>query len=143
MHGVEHMNSWEPRQFIEYIDEQYQHAKPMKIRRASVEWGKWSREMNLVLRSLTEVPNHKDEMPTRFKYCFAYWINRSQLLELHSSGASFIYKRKKKMLMKQGTKIRYAAIDDPLPAKLAGFMQIAKNDLVTTRQSGVYDGRDN
>lgn len=138
MHGDNNMESWEPKQFIDYIDEKYQIYKKKKVSRVSLDWGLWSRDMNVVLRKRCEAPSvtAKDSelTRTRLKYVFAYWINRSQLIELHYR-SKYLGGRAKKMLTKQGKDIRYFATDDPMPKRLASFLQLAKNDAVTYDQS--------
>jgi len=64
----------ELKDYIDLIDEKYQEAKQQKLSRLSVEWGTWSREMNL------KTKNYKN---LGFKYLFIYWVMKSQLLELH------------------------------------------------------------
>lgn len=80
------------KEFVELIDEKYQWAKMNKFSRMSVEWGKWSREMNLRLRKMIE-----DGVPDaiRLKYVMNYWTMKSQLLELHQKKYSSGVKKKK------------------------------------------------
>jgi len=63
----------EIRDLVDPIDKKYTEAKEAKVSRFSVEWGKWSREMNVEMRK-------KDGI--LFKYVFIYWTLKSQLLEL-------------------------------------------------------------
>lgn len=70
----------EASEYIELIDQKYLEAKMIRISRFSVEWGKWSREMNLGINELTK---SKTPQVSILKYVFVYWINRSKLLELY------------------------------------------------------------
>lgn len=88
--------------FLEKIELNYYQAKTNGRSRMSIEWGKWSREMNLELR----VKMKKGyETNVLMKYLFMYWINRSELLELYYKNPLF-GKSKRKQLMRQGKKIK-------------------------------------
>jgi len=83
----------EIRDLIELIDKKYSEAKEAKISRLSVEWGKWSREMNVELRK-------KDGI--LFKYVTIYWTLKSQMLEMFFKHPSKMVKvRRKKRMQKE------------------------------------------
>lgn len=88
------MLDWSPKIFAEYILEQFYDAKKKRLSRMSIEWGMWSREMNLVLRSRMESKSEPidlvdpdDETVLRLKYVMVYWTLISQLLELYFQGS--------------------------------------------------------
>ena len=71
----------EVKDYVTLIDTKYRQAKEKELSRMSVEWGKWSRKMNLEVREKS-----KEEYGPQyvlFRYIFMYWVNRSELLELH------------------------------------------------------------
>lgn len=92
-----------PEEYVEYIDEQYLIAKKKKLSRLSVEWGKWSREMNLELRGRIESREDPEEL--RLKYVIVYWTLKSQLLELHHS-KPHSGRAKKKKVAKEAKQIK-------------------------------------
>lgn len=101
----------EAKKYIELIDQKYLEAKKNHISRFSVEWGKWSREMNLKVHELT-----KAEVPESLllKHVFIYWINRSQLLELYHIG-KISNLGKKKRLEKEGALLKKDILSGKLP----------------------------
>ena len=74
-------------ELLDYIDKKYRDAKSKRISRMSVEWGRWSREMNLGLRKRIE--SKKDPEELALKYVIIYWTIRSQMLELHYKSRFF------------------------------------------------------
>ena len=97
------MNTWTPEQFVKHIDDHFNDAKKKRLSRMSIEWGMWSREMNLVLRSRMESKSEPidpdDETVLRLKYVMVYWTLISQLLELYFQGSllrAWKIKRKRK-----------------------------------------------
>ena len=60
--------------YVNLIDTKYAEAKLAKTSRFDVEWGKWSREMNIATKGKSSLA---------YRYLFIYWIVKSQLLELH------------------------------------------------------------
>lgn len=103
-------------ELIKYIDNQYKHAKSKGWSRMSVDWGKWSREMNLVLRERIEALEAKENLCVQLKCVYIYWLVRSQLLELHYKGKKWLYKSKRRILVNQ-LKELLEIIDDPLSMK--------------------------
>ena len=65
------------------VTRKYREAKINRVSRYSVDWGMWSREMNLDIRKKIE-EGHPES--TGLKYVFVYWVILSQLLELHFEG---------------------------------------------------------
>ena len=82
-------------EYVELIEEMYKKARLKKISRMSVEWGMWSRQMNLETRARIE--SGKDPEELKLKYVFVLWTTRSQLLELHYERPFFKLARKKKL----------------------------------------------
>ena len=68
------------RDYLELIDTKYAEAKKKRLSRFSLEWGKWSAEMNRETRPKCEAG---DDQSIGYKYIFLYWTLMSQLLELH------------------------------------------------------------
>lgn len=89
--------------FLDLIDEKYFCAKKKRISRLSVEWGKWSVEMNKELRERIE--SGKDSEELELKYVIIYWTLRSKMLELYHR-SKFIGKNKIKKLGKQAQDIK-------------------------------------
>lgn len=101
----------EASEYIELIDQKYLEAKMTKISRFSVEWGKWSREMNLGINELTK---SKTPQVSILKYVFVYWINRSKLLELyHKSKMGKL--GLKKRLEKEGQELKKGILSGSPP----------------------------
>lgn len=101
----------EASEYIELIDQKYLEAKMIRISRFSVEWGKWSREMNLGINELTK---SKTPQVSILKYVFVYWINRSKLLELyHKSKMGKL--GLKKRLEKEGQDLKKSILSGKLP----------------------------
>lgn len=68
---------------IEVIDANYLECKLNKRGRFSVEWGKFSTNMNTTLRLRMNDLEKEDKERDRYLCVFAYWICRSQLLDLY------------------------------------------------------------
>lgn len=86
------------RNSVDLIDGKYREAKKKGISRFSVEWGRWSREMNVELRK-------KDGI--LFKYIFIYWTLKSQLLEVFfKSPSKLVRLGKKRRLRKEISDIK-------------------------------------
>jgi len=89
------------------IDKKYIDAKEAKISRFSVEWGRWSREMNVEMRK-------KDGI--LFKYVFIYWTLRSQLLEVFfKSPSKLVRLGKKRQLRKEIADIKEIILSGNVP----------------------------
>jgi len=107
--------------FLDLIDEKYFGARKKRISRLSVEWGKWSREMNLELRERIESGKDKEEL--ELKYVIIYWTIRSKMLELvHKS--KFLRRNKIKKLAKEALDIKQIILTGTL--KDVTFDQIIK-----------------
>lgn len=98
------------KEYIELIDRKYFEAKKNRISRFSVEWGKWSRAMNLELRTLS------------LRHVFLYWINRSQLLDLYYK-SKIGNLGKKKRLEKEGSWLQKKILSGKLPELTAETMK--------------------
>ncbi len=75
------MENWKAKDFVKYIDEKFLSAKKDKVSRMSVEWGQWSREMNIVLRDRVNSKTDPEEL--RLKHVIVYWTTKSQILEFN------------------------------------------------------------
>lgn len=87
-----------PEQYLDYIDKQYEQGRVKGLSRLDILWSKWSREMNVEIRR--RIDSKEDPEELRLKYVYLYWLNRSQLLEVH-----FMHPNK---WSKNGTKKRLA-----------------------------------
>jgi hypothetical protein len=69
-----------PKQLVDLIDQKFSEGKKKGLSRLSIEWGIWSRKMNLYVRKKIDEngPNS-----TLFGYVMIYWTIKSQLLELN------------------------------------------------------------
>lgn len=98
----------------------------------NVFWGKWSREMNIRLRTdsrkVADTLGDKHPLNHLLTWCFMYWINRSQLLELHYKHPMTKY-RKKRQLLVEGEKIKKTILSgDPLtpPDRVDSILKLIK-----------------
>lgn len=88
--------------YLNLIDQKYFESKKARISRFSLEWGMWSREMNIKTRKQIKSDHPQS---TELKYVFIYWVTISQLLELYHK--SKILKRGlKKKLEKECKKLK-------------------------------------
>jgi len=67
--------------FLHEIEQNYFFARSKRISRMDIEWGKWSRDINLRMRERQS--QSEDPVKSLLIWLFMYWINRSELLELH------------------------------------------------------------
>ena len=67
--------------FVQEIDDNYTRARLNRVSRMDVTWGKWSRDLNLRMRARQN--ESTDPNKSLLVWCFMYWMNRSQLLELY------------------------------------------------------------
>lgn len=92
---------------IALIDSKYIDAKADGLSRMSVEWGRWSREMNVELRK-------KDDILS--KYVFIYWTLKSRLLEVFFKSPSKVLKvGLKKRLQKEAKDIKEIILSGNVP----------------------------
>jgi len=96
-----------PAEYIKSIDSRYKDAVEKNLSRFSIEWGEWSRQMNLEIRKAIE--DQAPEAPL-LKNVFIYWTVMSQLLELNYTGWSLIKYGKKKKLQKERDHIKKAVL---------------------------------
>jgi len=107
--------------YVDLIDRKFREAIERKLSRLSVEWGRWSREMNIELRKRIE---QQPEFPqlVLYKYVFIYWVTRSKLLEVF-----FKYPAK---LARMGLKKRLRKeLSDIRKTILSGEMEDVSEDL--------------
>ncbi|MDY6957907.1 MAG: hypothetical protein SVK08_01985 [Halobacteriota archaeon] len=69
-----------PNDYITRIEEMYDECRSKHLGRLSVEWGSFSRGMNLELQ--TDMQNAKNtNLRSRFNYVFVFWIEMSKCLD--------------------------------------------------------------
>jgi hypothetical protein len=89
-------------EYVEVIDGWYNYSKEHGLSRFSIEWGEWSAKMNREIREKIK----KEHVETvLLRYIFTYWVNRSQLLELHFKKPIF-KGAKKKQLAREGKHLK-------------------------------------
>lgn len=96
--------------YVDLIDGWYSYAKRQKYSRMSVEWGQWSAQMNRGIRQKLK-EEHRESVLLR--YVFTYWINRSQLLELHYK--TKFKGSKKKQLAREGKRLKQVILSANAP----------------------------
>lgn len=95
------------RDYVDLIDKKYRAAKEEGISRFSVEWGRWSREMNVETRKKEGV---------LFKYVFIYWTLKSQLLEVfYKSPSKLLRQGKKRRLQEEISDIKKIILSGKAP----------------------------
>lgn len=99
------------RNLVDHIDANFLQGKISRISRYSVEWGKWSRAMNLEIRKRIEA---HDTDSLALKYIFQYWLNRSQLLEVYHK-SKFGKVTLKHRLAKNGSQLKSYIFDKNAP----------------------------
>lgn len=68
-----------PSDYITRIEEMFDQCRRDQLDRFSIEWGKFSREMNLELQ--TDIQNAKDPvLRSRYNFIFVFWIEMSKCL---------------------------------------------------------------
>jgi hypothetical protein len=97
-------------QYIRQIDDLYNELKPRRTSRVSVEWGKPSRQINILLREKLRDELISENEKIQWLYAFVYWTIKSQMLELHHKSKLF-GATKKKRLAREAFKIRGYALD--------------------------------
>jgi hypothetical protein len=103
-----------PQQLIDLVDRKFNEAKKKNISRFSVEWGAWSRQMNLFIREKIDGNHPKHVL---FRYVMFYWTIKSQLLELYH--LSRIGKLgKKNQLKKDSVTVKQFVLNPPEDLKL-------------------------
>lgn len=119
-----------PQEYVDFIKEHYRKAKKEGLSRFSVEWGKWSTEMNRGLRKKIDTDTDEDQV-SRWKYIIIYWTVLSQLLEVYFKSSHVIAKFKAKKVLKEAKKIEniILGIDTPQDMKMG--------DLTTTLFKGI------
>ncbi|RLD54676.1 MAG: hypothetical protein DRI97_11080 [Bacteroidetes bacterium] len=125
-----------PTDYINIIDNQFHMHKKLKTSRLSVEWGSWSRAMNLETRAIIENPESDPQTVTLLKYVFSYWILRSQLLDLHHK-SSILHVGRRRKLVEECTLMRDMILKEEnqpgsggLPVNKDGFSEIAKELII-------------
>jgi len=102
----------EIRGYMSLIDRKYAEAKAKRISRLDMEWGKWSTKMNRETKAKIETGTHPQK--DLLKYIFNYWVNRSQLLELHHK-SRFLKRAHKVRLAREGRKIKRLILSGDIP----------------------------
>ncbi len=96
--------------FLGLIDHEYAECRSQNVSRMSVRWGKWSRQMNLVIKERIQ---NKHPDANLYKYLFMYWVNRSQLLEEYYK--SKWRQSKKRRLQREGQNLRKVILSGDAP----------------------------
>lgn len=126
----------EVQHYLDIIDEQYIKARKEKMSRFDIRWGRWSTGMNKELRKKIEA---KNKLSGYFGYVFVYWVNRSQLLELHfqSKGISkYFNTAKKKQLAREGKQILQNMDEHSFPQIPGDFKKLAMQAVLEKRKHG-------
>jgi len=119
-----------PESYITEIDYAFNRSKKQRLSRFSVEWGKWSRDMNIRLRAETEEALREiKDTESRIKYeqlvdCFSYWIAKSKLLGLHHQNKILGSKKKRDLvdeidMLRKRILSRQYDVNLPLPDMMA------------------------
>lgn len=90
-------------EYLDKIDEAYVKGKLAGISRYSIEWGGFSRKMNLEIRAKIE-SNHPEKL--LLKMILPYWFNRSIMLEIYFSNKHKIRKNRLRLLSNECEQIR-------------------------------------
>jgi len=69
--------------YVKLIDLKFLEFKKKKKSRYDVDWGLWSREMNISIQESVKSPDTSGQMKARMKYLFSMWIATSRLLQSH------------------------------------------------------------
>jgi hypothetical protein len=69
-----------PKQLVDLIDQKFLAGKQKGLSRFSIEWGLWSRQMNLYVQEKIKEGGPKAIL---FKFTLYYWVIKSQMLELN------------------------------------------------------------
>ena len=93
---------YKPREFVDLIDQKFEDSVG-RIGRMDVEWGTWSRMMNLEIRRRIE---KDDSDKVVLGLIFGYWMAVSHLLEL-----IYNYKGLKRFLLEKKIKRKNEEID--------------------------------
>ena len=113
--------SQEIKDLVALVDRKYDEAKKAKVSRFSVEWGKWSREMNVELRKKGGI---------LFKYVTIYWVLKSQMLELFFKYPSNLLKRGcKRRTLKEVNDIREIILTGDVPEEMITEEELQKRIL--------------
>ena len=87
MKFLEDNQDWESLKAIsilKIIDSCYYKAKKGRYSRFAVEWGHWSRAMNIALKKRIE--SKDDEEHNYLHFVFNYWVIKSKLLDCYYEG---------------------------------------------------------
>lgn len=89
------------------IDHSFLDAKEKRLSRMDVSWGAWSRQLNIRIREMQKdaLAKENSNLNHLLVWCFMYWVNRSQLLELHHKHRLTKH-RQKRILVVEGEKIK-------------------------------------
>lgn len=92
---VKAMQTWTPSEFVDLIDEKFLEHSKVRNSRYSLEWGMWSKQMNVVLRS--RIDTKTDEWDTKLKLVVNYWFLVSEIVQfIHRSRYLKVGQRKKR-----------------------------------------------
>lgn len=77
-----------PKMFLEEIDRKFSEYKGKKDR-MSLEWGHFSRGMNLEIRDYLKNLPKESLLTDQYNYVSIYWTIKSRLLDLHAKNKMF------------------------------------------------------
>lgn len=102
-------DSMDIEQFLVAIDDHFTICKDGQFNRLSIEWGKWSRNMNISLRKHMEELEEEDEDRKKWLFVHAYWIIKSRLLNYHLKNR-ILMKKKIRIAVKELKEYRRYAL---------------------------------
>ena len=112
---------------IKNIDKNYKLCKNKKLSRFSNDWDTWSTKVNKELRKQIEAGH---PLKAHLQYIFMYWVNRSQLLELHHRNPKPRKNRIRKIkLSREGVLIRSILKSNVLVAYDMSYVEFAESSL--------------
>ena len=128
----EYYSTFEPKELVKIIDNNFYEAKRNKYSRFSVEWGTWSRQMNLACRERIESEDISGKEKELLKYVFIYWVSMSNVLELSVRSGGLLHMAKRKKFEREALKIKTSIIKE----KTGLLEDISYTDLSTIFTEG-------
>ena len=119
------------RVYLDEIDAVFLRLKRDRMSRFSVEWGQFSRAINLEIRKRIE---SKDSESARLRSVFVYWSIKSQILELNFKSRVLGF-GKKKRLSRQADELRANILSDDFSKNIASESLLKLFDEITTAKA--------
>ena len=96
--------------YLYCIEEEYRLGKQKRLSRISVQWGKYSRGMNIAIRKLVETNHPETE---QLQIIYSIWMMYSILLEFHYKyPANYRKKQKKRSTIRMIRELRKEIINE-------------------------------